>query len=803
MSIMALNFIDTGLDDTTLEFLSKASRPGLVQKEITVKGKNGKTFTRKQWVKASDDDGSDDSKSSVDLGTGSKADIAAALANGATREEIMDAAKAAGVTWTENDHAGINWMRASMAIQKAGQANPDIFKQPAAQQPATDAKDDTKDAKDTKDDKKTVGLDDLLSDIPVNTQPKDDDAKAKNDILKGIDTNTMSDYEKDKFGDIIKSASPENLRNYRTLGMCAGDKESEEYLDDLYTKYSVALGAPTGYDPNVDADPLRNKLQGVVNKQVVGVVKSSLSNVRSRIKSDAFMNKLFEPWVDPNTPITDEEKSHIKNMGLNDRLGASMLGDNRKSYMTERDGNLSLMKRYLEKMQQHPDYKDTAKEVLDKVNEYTAITQGNRFINEVSMNGHSDDQYMKDHPELKLKSPWSAGAFHDLDNIEDRLNTRINNLTKHIEEIDSGTSRYHVKPDEQRKVAERSVKQYREQLKQVEEARDILKKYEADGSAYDKLKEAQNIRHDLAFGNNEKYQDVIANLYHEKMMGAQLAYQYFVNRDFVDNYPILSHDNIDKLEKKDQTSLENLALYAGMFKPSLAKNGKDAKDAIKDKYSERQAFLDAYGGVKAVNTTNYAENNEIRCKISKASDAKAQEITDNIAKDWDNSSHGHMKYKIKGVYQVSGLEVEKDFDQIKSKNSRYSQDKSGGKTCSSDMFYHGTGSMATSLILGHSGQFKLVKAKVGRMLGDGIYLADKSSKSAQYIGDAGYSRSGIEGSLMVVEASLGNTLNQRTSNGNGYDSVFAGKQHGLLNNEWCVHDPKAVIPRYLVHMEIL
>ena len=123
--------------------------------------------------------------------------------------------------------------------------------------------------------------------------------------------------------------------------------------------------------------------------------------------------------------------------------------------------------------------------------------------------------------------------------------------------------------------------------------------------------------------------------------------------------------------------------------------------------------------------------------------------------------------------------------------------------CSSDLFYHGTGSMATSLILGHSGEFKIVKAKVGRMLGDGIYLADKSSKSAQYIGDAGYSRSGISGSLMVVEASLGDTLHRRTSQGYNHDTVFAGKTDGLLNNEWCVHDTHAVIPRYLVQMEIL
>lgn len=59
-----LNFVNNGTDDAILkslpiencsEDLVKAmSKQGLVQKDVTVQGKNGKTFTRKQWVKASD-----------------------------------------------------------------------------------------------------------------------------------------------------------------------------------------------------------------------------------------------------------------------------------------------------------------------------------------------------------------------------------------------------------------------------------------------------------------------------------------------------------------------------------------------------------------------------------------------------------------------------------------------------------------------------------------------------------------------------------------------------------------------------
>lgn len=69
-----MNFINTGLDDEILksldaehpsEDLIKAmNKQGLVQKEVQVRGKNGKMFTRKQWVKASDVKAGGDSQGS-------------------------------------------------------------------------------------------------------------------------------------------------------------------------------------------------------------------------------------------------------------------------------------------------------------------------------------------------------------------------------------------------------------------------------------------------------------------------------------------------------------------------------------------------------------------------------------------------------------------------------------------------------------------------------------------------------------------------------------------------------------------
>ena len=681
------------------------------------------------------------------------------------KDETLEAMKVKGITWKESDHKGINWMRAIQALGKHLSDNPNGFDELVA---AADNLKTKKNLQDTQ--KKVQDLQDLVSQLQNPTAQQVTQTVSKSDILKGITTDTMSQYEKSHFGDAISAASPESLRNYRTLGMCAGDKDSEKYLADLYSKYRDAITGSTipKYDPNIDNDPLRNRLQGVVNKQVVGVVKSSLKNARKRSGEFTMQQKLLEPWIDPNAPLTDEQRDYIKKKTTGPSYGSGGFypGDRRKQCQMEQDCGHKMMHRVLDKFKLSKEYGQLAEEYDKLLTEFDRLTQSNSiFQNAVNGVGNS-------HKPIRTAQIY-----------ENSVNSTIKGNLDYYDRILADTSQ--MNPE--------LVEKYKEEVKKWKAAKATL-----NG---DDLVKAAKIRAELF---SPKFTDLNVNLYHHKMMAAQLSFQYEIKKDFVAEYPILSKDNLDKLDKADEDSLTNLALYAGMFKPSLSKDGKNARDTLMNKYSERQAFLDAYGGVTAVGTgAQYSENNEIKCKISKVDDKKAKEITNKIAADWDKQSHGRMKYRIKGVYEVSGLAAEKDFDKIKKQHNKYKNVKSGGKDCSSDFFYHGTGSMATSLILGHSGEFKIVKAKVGRMLGDGIYLADKSSKSAQYIGDAGYSRSGISGSLMVVEASLGNTLHRRTSSGYNYDSVFAGKTDGLLNNEWCVHDTHAVIPRYLVQMEIL
>lgn len=159
-----INWVDTGADEELVksiqsqesgEQLSKSvDKSKLVQKEVTVQGKNG-PYKRMQWVRVKDDSG--DSKSSskggpkddnpakddvpntdnggnaalnqtigayISGGKGAttqarKAGLANILGDGNSRADIMAAAEANGVTWRKSDHPGINWMRAAMALTGA------------------------------------------------------------------------------------------------------------------------------------------------------------------------------------------------------------------------------------------------------------------------------------------------------------------------------------------------------------------------------------------------------------------------------------------------------------------------------------------------------------------------------------------------------------------------------------------------------------------------------------------------------------------------------------------------------------
>ena len=116
--------------DTTDENLIKAmKKEGLVQKEVSVK-RGGKVFMRKQWVRASDNKGKDYSqqekqgqKKQEKQPNKSKSSFSfetfQSLKN--DKEKALQYLKDSGITWKEDKHPGINWMRASMSAKKVVQ----------------------------------------------------------------------------------------------------------------------------------------------------------------------------------------------------------------------------------------------------------------------------------------------------------------------------------------------------------------------------------------------------------------------------------------------------------------------------------------------------------------------------------------------------------------------------------------------------------------------------------------------------------------------------------------------------------
>jgi hypothetical protein len=173
-----------------------------------------------------------------------------------------------------------------------------------------------------------------------------------------------------------------------------------------------------------------------------------------------------------------------------------------------------------------------------------------------------------------------------------------------------------------------------------------------------------------------------------------------------------------------------------------------------------------------------------------------KKIVEGIDQSWDKQEHGGMHYRIKGVFAIDSSPGEKKFKATK--------DRLGGKT---KTLYHGTHFAAACAI--SRDQFRVGKAKVGRMLGDGVYFAENSSKSAQYLADSGFSRHGTHGILFAAEVATGKEdfyENAASHNTSGNTMVakkgiyVAGRT--LRNTEYAIKDPTQAIPRYWIDVEV-
>lgn len=189
---------------------------------------------------------------------------------------------------------------------------------------------------------------------------------------------------------------------------------------------------------------------------------------------------------------------------------------------------------------------------------------------------------------------------------------------------------------------------------------------------------------------------------------------------------------------------------------------------------------------------------DIKASLTVVPEGERKAVEAKIQSTHDNVNHRGFKTKVRNVFRIKHLPYEEEFNKI---------DQARNTT---GFYYHGTDYKASQLIIGKSGQFVVTKSnvKAGRMLGDGVYLANNSSKSMQYASND-FSRGNARGVLFLCKASLGNVVtstirgshhNTTLLNQKSTDTVFMDRPY-VLNPEWAVKEEKAVIPRLWIDVE--
>ncbi|HKP53698.1 MAG TPA: WGR domain-containing protein [Chloroflexia bacterium] len=175
----------------------------------------------------------------------------------------------------------------------------------------------------------------------------------------------------------------------------------------------------------------------------------------------------------------------------------------------------------------------------------------------------------------------------------------------------------------------------------------------------------------------------------------------------------------------------------------------------------------------------------------------------------DDHAHKSLSEYITGT-QVHGYALRiKDIFEVRIAEERERYERNSRGISHRELLFHGTRNQNVRHIL-RQGLICPSTPAHGRMLGNGIYLANKSTKSSNYCLS---SRPTVPCMLLIVEAALGNRyvapemalLNEPPI---GYDSVW-GKAgvtritplHALMNDEFVVYSPSQQTIRYLVTFE--
>ncbi|WP_270363952.1 hypothetical protein [Bacillus paranthracis] len=268
---------------------------------------------------------------------------------------------------------------------------------------------------------------------------------------------------------------------------------------------------------------------------------------------------------------------------------------------------------------------------------------------------------------------------------------------------------------------------------------------------------------------------------------------------------IPDHSNLEPVSEKEMSSVSfkeilmrqaALSNVSGTAKTKLkeAMKAKDNKNADKFNKTLHESFRDK--DYKKLDKLEYPTpekaKEKIKTTLGAVPAAEQQKIKDRVAATHDKRNHASFDIKVNNVFRIKHMHYEDEFQKIDDARNH------------TDYYYHGTDYWASQKIFGESGQFVVTKTnvKAGRMLGDGVYLAENSSKSAQY-SSRDFSRGQASGVLLLCKASLGKVeestirdsgVNTRLLDKNGVDTVFMDKPH-VLNREWAVKEEKAVLPK--------
>ena len=168
-----------------------------------------------------------------------------------------------------------------------------------------------------------------------------------------------------------------------------------------------------------------------------------------------------------------------------------------------------------------------------------------------------------------------------------------------------------------------------------------------------------------------------------------------------------------------------------------------------------------------------------------------------IDRGWDNRYHRGYKATVHNAFQVIAKpEVRAGFDAA---NDSYDNEYTTKRQ------YHGT-TIANARGIASTG-FQHRPARVSKMLGDGLYISDVSSKVAQYAGEIMGTDPSSRGVMFALRVPMGKVKTLAKS-WDGED-VWTGKKSNtiyrpggvgtwkgitLSNPEWCVRNPTTVLP---------